>query len=77
MDLDLWERRFEAKVSERPADSVSHDISHIKRVVANARRIAEAEKAARDKLAMRTATPAVTQYVAWQRAASAAEGRAP
>jgi len=35
------------------------------------------EKAARDKLAMRTATPAVTQYVAWDRAASAVEGRAP
>ena len=35
------------------------------------------EKAARDKLAMRTATPAVTQYVVWERAASAVEGRAP
>mgnify|MGYP000847423244 CR=1 FL=1 len=29
------------------------------------------EKTARDKLAMRTATPAVTQYVTWARAASA------
>jgi cell division protein FtsL len=36
------------------------------------------EKTARDKLAMRSATPAVTQYVVWgDRAASAAEGRAP
>ena len=35
------------------------------------------EKAARDKLAMRSATPAVTQYVVYGRAASAAEGRLP
>lgn len=35
------------------------------------------EKTARDKLAMRTATPAVTQYVVYARAASAAEGRTP
>ena len=35
------------------------------------------EKTARDKLAMRTATPAVTQYVTYARAASAAEGRTP
>ena len=32
------------------------------------------EKTARDKLAMRTATPAVTQYVSQARAASSAEG---
>ena len=32
------------------------------------------EKAARDKLAMRSATPAVTQYVPWARAASAPGG---
>jgi len=30
------------------------------------------EKAARDKLAMRTASPAITQYVTWSRAASGA-----
>lgn len=30
------------------------------------------EKTARDKLAMRTATPAITQYVTYDRAASAA-----
>ena len=35
------------------------------------------EKAARDKLAMRSATPVVTQYVVDGRAASAAEGRLP
>ena len=32
------------------------------------------EKTARDKLAMRSATPAVTQYVTYARAASAATG---
>jgi len=31
------------------------------------------EKTARDKLAMRNASPAVTQYLPWQRAASAPE----
>jgi len=34
------------------------------------------EKAAREKLAMRTATPAITQYVTWAKSASAA-GSAP
>jgi cell division protein FtsL len=34
------------------------------------------ERTARDRLAMRSATPAVTQYVTWSRAASAA-GSAP
>ena len=34
------------------------------------------EKTARDKLAMRTATPAITQYVTYARAASAASARA-
>ena len=34
------------------------------------------EKTARDKLAMRTATPAVTQYVTYARAASATPGSA-
>jgi cell division protein FtsL len=33
------------------------------------------EKMAREKLAMRTATPAITQYVSFAKAASAAEGR--
>lgn len=32
------------------------------------------EKTARERLAMRNATPAVTQYVSWAGAASAAEG---
>jgi cell division protein FtsL len=31
------------------------------------------EKAARDKLAMRTASPAITQYVTWSRTASGAQ----
>jgi cell division protein FtsL len=35
------------------------------------------EKAARERLAMRNATPAVTLYVAWSRAASAPAERAP
>jgi cell division protein FtsL len=32
------------------------------------------EKTAREKLAMRTASPAITQYVTYSKAASAAEG---
>jgi cell division protein FtsL len=32
------------------------------------------EKTAREKLAMRTATPAITQYVTWSRPASAPAG---
>jgi cell division protein FtsL len=35
------------------------------------------EKAAREKLGMRAATPAITQYVPWAGAASAAAGGAP
>ena len=35
------------------------------------------EKTARDKLAMRTATPAITQYVTYARAASAASAANP
>ena len=35
------------------------------------------EKAAREKLGMRAATPAITQYVPWTGAASAAAGGAP
>jgi len=35
------------------------------------------EKTAREKLAMRTATPAITQYVTWAGPASAPQGVAP
>lgn len=35
------------------------------------------EKTARDKLGMRTASPAITQYVTWSKAASAAAGGTP
>jgi len=63
-----------AQSEERLLDSEHERLKAEKQAQATPLRV---EKAARDKLAMRTATPAVTQYVAWQRAASAAEGRAP
>jgi len=63
-----------AQSEERLLDSEHERLKAEKQAQATPLRV---EKAARDKLAMRTATPAVTQYVAWDRAASAAEGRAP
>jgi cell division protein FtsL len=63
-----------AQSEERLLDSEHERLKAEKQAQATPLRV---EKAARDKLAMRTATPAVTQYVAWDRAASAVEGRAP
>jgi cell division protein FtsL len=59
---------------ERLLDSEHERLKAEKQAQATPLRV---EKAARDKLAMRTATPAVTQYVVAARAASSAEGRAP
>jgi len=63
-----------AQSEERLLDSEHERLKAEKQAQATPLRV---EKAARDKLAMRTATPAVTQYVVWERAASAVEGRAP
>ncbi|HEX7438398.1 MAG TPA: cell division protein FtsL [Caldimonas sp.] len=72
-------RRFFAQLDraqseERLLDSEHERLKAEKQAQATPLRV---EKTARDKLAMRTATPAVTQYVVYARAASAAEGRVP
>ena len=58
-----------ARTEERLLDSEFERLKAEKQSQATPLRV---EKAARDKLAMRTATPAVTQYVTYARAASAA-----
>ena len=63
-----------ARSEERLLDSEHERLKSEKQAQATPLRV---EKTARDKLAMRTATPAVTQYVTYARAASAAEGRTP
>ena len=63
-----------ARSEERLLDSEFERLKSEKQSQATPLRV---EKTARDKLAMRTATPAVTQYVTYARAASAAEGRTP
>ena len=63
-----------ARSEERLLDSEHERLKAEKQAQATPLRV---EKTARDKLAMRTATPAVTQYVMYARAASAAEGRTP
>jgi len=63
-----------ARSEERLLDSEHERLKAEKQAQATPLRV---EKTARDKLAMRTATPAVTQYVTYARAASAAEGRTP
>ena len=63
-----------AQSEERLLDSEQERLKAEKQAQATPLRV---EKTARDKLAMRNATPAVTQYVVWARAASAVEGRAP
>ena len=57
-----------ARTEERLLDSEFERLKAEKQSQATPLRV---EKAARDKLAMRTATPAVTQYVTYARAASA------
>jgi cell division protein FtsL len=63
-----------ARGEERLLDSENERLKAEKQAQATPLRI---EKAARDKLAMRTATPAVTQYVTYARGASGVEGRTP
>ena len=65
-----------ARNEERLLDSEHERLKAEKQSQATPLRV---EKTARDKLAMRTATPAVTQYVVYARAASAAasEGSRP
>jgi cell division protein FtsL len=58
-----------ARTEERLLDSEFERLKAEKQSQATPLRV---EKTARDKLAMRTATPAVTQYVTYARAASAA-----
>ena len=57
-----------ARTDERLLDNEFERLKSDKQSQATPLRV---EKAARDKLAMRSATPAVTQYVAYVRAASA------
>ena len=45
MNLDIWERKFEARVTRDGARPPSHDILHVKRVVENAKRVAVPEGA--------------------------------
>ena len=63
-----------ARSEERLLDSEHERLKAEKQAQATPLRV---EKAARDKLAMRTATPAVTQYVTYARAASGAERHTP
>ena len=63
-----------ARGEERQLDSELEQLKAERQAQATPLRV---EKAARDRLAMRSATPAVTQYVGYGRAASAAEGRLP
>ena len=63
-----------AQNDERLLDSEFERLKAEKQAQATPLRV---EKTARDKLAMRIATPAVTQYVTYARAASAADRRVP
>jgi cell division protein FtsL len=60
-----------SRTEERLLDSEFERLKSEKQSQATPLRV---EKAARDKLAMRSATPAVTQYVTYAHAASAAGG---
>jgi len=63
-----------AQAEERLLDSEHERLKAEKQSQATPLRV---EKTAREKLAMRTATPAVTQYVVYAAAASAPEGKQP
>ena len=63
-----------AQNDERLLDSEYERLKAEKQAQATPLRV---EKTARDKLAMRIATPAVTQYVTYAHAASAADRRVP
>ena len=58
-----------AQSEERALDTEFERLKAEKQAQATPLRV---EKTAREKLAMRTATPAITQYVTWSRAASGA-----
>lgn len=45
MDTEAWGRRYEAFVLTRPPGDAAHDIGHVRRVVASARRLAAVEGA--------------------------------
>lgn len=62
-----------ARTEERLLDSEHERLRSEKQSQATPLRV---EKTARDKLAMRSATPAVTQYVSYARAASASAAAA-
>ena len=59
-----------AQSEERALDTEFERLKAEKQAQATPLRV---EKTAREKLAMRTATPAITQYVTWSRAASGAQ----
>ena len=63
-----------ARSEERLLDSEFERLKSDKQSQATPLRV---EKTAREKLAMRSATPAVTQYVTYARAASSAAGGSP
>ncbi len=65
----LYAELDKARTEERLLDSEFERLKSEKQSQATPLRV---EKAARDKLAMRTATPAVTQYVTFASAASSA-----
>jgi len=65
----LYAELDKARTEERLLDSEFERLKSEKQSQATPLRV---EKTARDKLAMRTATPAVTQYVTYASAASAA-----
>ena len=64
----LFVEREQARNEERALDTEFERLTAERQTQATPLLV---EKAARDKLAMRNATPAVTQYVTWARAASA------
>ncbi len=69
-------RRLYAQLDRAKSEARQLDIEH-ERLVAEKQSQAtplRVEKVARERLAMRTATPAVTQYVTYAPAASAPEG---
>jgi cell division protein FtsL len=71
----LFAELDKAQAEERLLDTEHERLKAERQAQATPLRV---EKTARDKLGMRSATPAVTQYVAWgERGASGTEGRAP
>lgn len=44
-DKSIWEKIFQQFLTQQAAEDVAHDVSHVRRVVANARQLAAAEQA--------------------------------